>query len=87
MTSLRPVVGMTYLLDEQAYKFGAGSLLVRVTRIIGPVDFGQAGTVQTWWEVEAMCRPPTATSPGQPRTIYLRADRLATGQQRADHGG
>ncbi len=77
------MVGVAYLMDDDAYKFGTGSLLVRVTRIVGPVDFGQGGAVETWWEVEAMCKPPATTLPAHLRGIYLRADRLAVGQQRA----
>lgn len=73
MSDASPIVGETYLLKEPDYRFGTGPLLVRVARVIAPVEFD----TEVWWQVEALCRPPGADMPGQPRELYIRADRLA----------
>jgi hypothetical protein len=68
-----PVVGASYLLAESDYKFGVGELLARITRVVGPVDFGEGGRVEVWWEVEAHCTVPRHAGPGQHRPLYVRA--------------
>jgi hypothetical protein len=81
-----PVVGTTYHLEEPEYRFGTGPILARVTHVVGPVDFGAGGQVSTWWEVEAVCKPPGTPYPGQPRQLYIRGDRLVIAVQRAARG-
>jgi hypothetical protein len=54
-------------------------LIAQVTKVMEPADFGEGGTVAVWWHVEAVCRHPAESArPGQPRELYIRADRLAT---------
>lgn len=72
MSDTSPAVGATYSLTEDDYKFGTEPLIARVTRVIQPVEFD----AEVWWHVEALCRPPGASQPGQRRELYLRADRL-----------
>lgn len=69
-----PVVGATYRLDEADYRYGRGPLIVRVTAVVAPVDYGG----ESWWHVEAMCAVPHLVGPGRPRTLYLRAAALRT---------
>ena len=71
-----PEVGGTYALADEDYRFGAGALLCRVTKVIGECDFGEGGTVETWWEVEGICKFPSTPGPGHPRQLYLRAASL-----------
>lgn len=73
MTSARPVVGQTYNLRDQDYRYGLGSLEARVTRVFTPVDFGVDGVVEVWWDVEAVCKAPGMTGQGQERALYIRA--------------
>jgi hypothetical protein len=78
MSDVSPAVGCTYSLTENDYRYGVGPLIVRVNRVIEPADFGEGGSVDVWWRVEAMCRHPSDTSrPGRPRDLYVRADRLS----------
>lgn len=71
-----PVIGGWYLLGEDDYKFGQGPLLVRVTRVLGPVEFGEGASAALWWRVQAVCTVPQHTGPGQQRSLYVRSDCL-----------
>ena len=79
-----PVVGAFYLLDESDYRYGAGPLLIRVTRVIGPTEFGEGGRVDAWWEVEAYAKPPSYTGTGPQRHLYVRADCLTSARRHGD---
>lgn len=74
-----PVMGATYRLADEDYKYGRGPLLARITRVIAPIEFGEAGTCTLWWQVEAMCRHPNMVGPGQRRELYIRAGQLPAG--------
>lgn len=76
-----PIVGAVYLLAENDYRFGLGALLVRVTRVMAPVEFGEGGRTELWWHVEAVCCVPHHTGPGQQRSLYLRAAGLPTARR------
>lgn len=78
-----PEVGETYALADEDYRFGAGALLCRVTKIIGERDFGEGGKIETWWEVEGICKAPRTPGPGCPRQLYIRAAGLGKAR-RAD---
>jgi hypothetical protein len=76
-----PTVGGYYLLAESDYRFGVGELLARVTRVHGPVEFGEGGRCELWWQVDAVCTVPRRTGPGQHRSLYVRADCLPTARR------
>lgn len=80
---MTPAVGATYLLDDEDYQYGTGPLLCRVTQVLRETVYVN----EPWWEVEAMCKPPTSPGPAYERRLYLRADRLAAARQRASPGG
>ncbi len=71
----RPVVGLTYRLEEADYRYGIGPLLVRVTRVIQRVDYGG----DAWWEVDAVTKHPDTQGPGRQRCLYVRAAALRPG--------
>ena len=67
-----PALGTTYSLAEQDYRYGCGPLLVRVTQVLGVVEYGD----EMWWQVEARCAVPGLAGPARTRTLYVRASAL-----------
>jgi hypothetical protein len=78
VTDEGPTISRTYLLAEDDYRYGVGPLLTKVTRVLEPAEFGDG---ELWWLVEAMCKHPQVTGPGQYRTLYVRATSLKTPRQ------
>lgn len=77
------MVGDTYLLSDADYRYGLGPLLCRVTQVLMPVDYGEDGRVEIWWEVEAMCKPPGTVGPAQTRQLYVRAAGISNARRKA----
>lgn len=63
-----PQVGTTYVLGDQDYQFGTGPLLCRVTRVLRQTTYDG----ESWYEVEAMVKPPGTVGPAYERRLYLR---------------
>lgn len=78
MTDEGPAISRTYLLAEDDYRYGVGPLLVRVTKVLEPAEFGDG---DLWWLVEAMCKHPQVGGPGHHRTLYVRAPSLGNARQ------
>lgn len=73
---MTPVVGATYRLADEDYRYGSGALLCRVTRVLRETVYDN----EPWWEVEAMVKPPDTVGLAYPRRLYLRSGALrATG--------
>jgi hypothetical protein len=68
-----PEIGAVYRLSEADYRFGLGSLLVKVTRVIAPVLFD----AETWFHVEARCKYPDSAGEPFDRELYVREAALS----------
>jgi hypothetical protein len=78
VTDEGPAISTTYLLAEDDYRYGVGPLLVRVTKVLEPAEFGDG---DLWWLVEAICKHPQISGPGHHRTLYVRATSLKNARQ------
>ena len=57
---MKPVVGHTYELKEPEYRFGVGTILVSVTKVIGETDYDS----ERWWKVQGHVAIGTAHNHG-----------------------
>lgn len=77
MTVPTPMVGETYLLADEDYQYGSGPLLCRVTKVVRETVYAN----EPWWEVTAMCKPPTSASPAYERQLYINASILKSARR------
>lgn len=63
-----PRAGAVYRLADLDYKFGLGTLIIRVTRVLEKVTFDN----EPWWHIDAFCKR-AATDQGADRRLYVRA--------------
>lgn len=70
---MTPQVGKVYRLNEADYRYGIGTLAVRVTRVIREAVYDN----EPWFEIEAIAKNPVYQGPGQERFLYVRAAALA----------
>jgi hypothetical protein len=66
-----------YRISEDDYQFGAGPLLVTVTKVVRETVYDN----EPWWEVEAMVKHPAHDGPAQERQLFLRAGALSEPRQ------
>jgi hypothetical protein len=64
----KPQVGAVYQFAELDYKFGVGTVLCRVTRVIQKVAFDN----EPWWHIDGFCKR-AVTDQGTDRRVYVRA--------------
>ncbi|MFI5845267.1 hypothetical protein ACIA8K_36745 [Catenuloplanes sp. NPDC051500] len=64
----RPRVNAVYRFADPDYKFGLGTLLCRVTRVVEKVRFDN----EPWWHIDAFCKR-AVTDAGAERRLYVRA--------------
>ena len=71
---MTPVIGRTYALGEDDYRYGVGPLLIRVVRVIERTHFGDPD--DPWFRVLAVVTVPGMVGPGRERELYVRAGSL-----------
>ncbi|MFI5839254.1 hypothetical protein ACIA8K_05995 [Catenuloplanes sp. NPDC051500] len=71
----RPRLNVVYRFADVDYKFGLGTLICRVIRVIEKVTFDN----EPWWHIEAFCRR-VVTDPGAERRVYVRASAVKKSQ-------
>lgn len=69
-----PVVGRTYRLAEDSYRYGIGTLDVTITKIMTRTHFGDPA--DPWYRVQALVSVPGLVGPSQDRELYVRGASL-----------
>ena len=65
-----PQPGETFVLTDQDYRYGAGPIIVRISKVIAQVQYGN----KPWWHVKAEAANGTPENHGgwHCREVYIR---------------